>query len=489
MSREYPSTLEEYFDQTQAKGETGESGENPATARDSDGRKQGESGRKLGEFAYQSPKYPADALGPLADLCKTITLNAQLNPATVGQSILAAASLVAQGSCEVETLAGYKPLSIYALTVAESGDGKSTAEGIVLRGIRQYEKEQHSAMQARQAEQAQKPLKEREVEREPYMLASDATVQGIIKGFLTGWPSQGIFTAEGATMLCGWGMAAEQRANTSANLNKLWDGEAVSVQRGIAGRTQLYNRRFCAHWMIQPDAAQEALADPGLSSIGLWPRFMVSWPEPLPPRKYRRYEYWHDPIVMTFWGRCTAMLREQRITDDGECGEFRTIRLSDEAHQLLVETFELMEQARDPAHPLHCIKPFAVRLCELACRIAGVLAAYANEDIISPERMKNGIALAGYSLDTWRGIFGQREDLTHDKWARELYAWLLKRPGQRASETDILKTATPKHLRNKHRRDTALSILRECGMIQKAVDVVSGDIRIAHAEWEVVPDA
>jgi hypothetical protein len=482
MSREYPSTLEEYFDQTQAKGESGESGENPAAARVSAGRKKGESGRKLGEFAYHSPEYSVDALGPLAELCQTITLNAQLNPATVGQSVLAAASLVAQGSYEVETLAGFKPTSIYVATMNESGDGKTTAEGIVLRGIRQFEKEQHSAMQARQAEQAQKPLKEREVEREPYMLASDATVQGIIKGFLTGWPSQGIFTAEGATMLCGWGMAAEQRANTSANLNKLWDGEPVSVQRGMSGRIQLYNRRFCAHWMIQPDAAQEALTDPGLSSIGLWPRFMVSWPEPLPPRKYRRYEFWHDPIVKAFWDRCKEMLREQQITDNGECGEFRTIRLSDPARQILVETFERMEQARDPAHPLHCVKPFAVRLCELACRNAG-------EDIISAERMRNGIALAVYSLDTWRGIFGQREDLTHDKWARELYTWLLKRPGQRASETDILKTATPKHLRNKHKRDTALSILRECGMIQKAVDVVSGDIRIAHAEWEVVPDA
>jgi hypothetical protein len=486
---EYVSSIEQYFDQTQAKGELGESGENSARARVTDGRKKGESRRKLGEFAYKSPEYPADALGPLVDLCKTVALNAQLNPAVVGQSALTTASLVAQGGYEVETLAGFKPLSIFGLSILESGDGKSTAEGIVLRGIRQFEKERHAEQQARQAEQAKLPVKERQFEREPYLLASDATVQGIIKGFLSGWPSQGIFTAEGATMLCGWGMAADQRANTSANLNKLWDGEPVSVQRGMSGRIQLYNRRFCAHWMIQPDAAQEALTDPGLSSIGLWPRFMVSWPEPLPPRKYRRYEFWHDPIVKAFWDRCKAMLRDQAPTDDGECSEFRTIRLSDPARQILVETFERMEQARDPAHPLYSVKPFAVRLCELACRNAGVLAAYADEDIINAERMKNGIALAGYSLDTWRGIFGQREDLTHDKWAREMYAWMLKRPKQRASETDILKTATPKHLRNKHRRDTALSILRECGMIQKAVDVVSGDIRIAHAEWEVVKDA
>ncbi|MGZ8927325.1 MAG: DUF3987 domain-containing protein [Methylobacter sp.] len=483
------SSLEEYFEQTQQIGEWGELGENPGAARGSAGRKRGESRRKLGEFVYQSPEYPVDALGPLSDLCKTIALNAQLNPATVGQSILAAASLISQGTHEVETLAGFKPLSIYALSIADSGDGKSTVEGIVLRGIRQYEKEQHNAMLAKRAEQSELPLKEQQPLLEPYLLASDATVQGLIKGFIIGWPSQGIFTAEGATMLCGWGMSAEQRSNTSANLNRLWDGEPISLQRGMNGRTQLYNRRFCAHWMIQPDAAQEALGDSNLSSIGFWPRFMLSWPEPLPPRKYRRYEFWHDPIVKAFWERCKDMLRAQVIIGDGECGEFRTIRLSDPARQLLINTFERMEQARDPASPLHSIKPFAVRLCELACRNAGVLAAYADENTISAERMKNGIALAGYSLDTWRGIFGQREDMTHDRWARELYAWMRKRPNQRASETDILKMATPKHLRNKHKRDTALSILRECGLIQKAVDVVGGDMRIAHAEWEVVPNA
>ncbi|MEC4747173.1 DUF3987 domain-containing protein [Methylomicrobium sp. Wu6] len=474
-------TIEEYLDYTQTNGETVESNKKSATARVSDRRTTDEPKRKLCEFTYRSPDYPIGALGPLSKLCQTVAENAQLSPAMVGQSILAAASLVAQGGYEVETLSSMKPLSIFVLTVADSGDGKSTAEGIILPGIRQFEKERHDALQAKSPE-------DQKDEREPYLLASDATVQGIIKGFRTGWPSQGVFTAEGAALLCGWGMAAEQRANTSANLNKLWDGEPISIQSGMSGRVQLYRRRFCAHWLIQPDAAQEALTDPGLSSIGLWPRFMVSWPEPLAPRKYRQYEFWHDPIVKAFWDRCKAMLGNQRITG-GECGEFRTIRLSAPARQILIETFERMEQARDSAHSLHSIKPFAVRLCELACRNAGVLAAYADENIISEERMKNGIALAGYSLDTWRGIFGQREDLTHDKWARELYTWLLKRPKQRASETDILKTAIPKHLRNKHKRDTALSILREYGMIRKAIDIVSGDIRIAHAEWEVVQDA
>ncbi|MCD2451645.1 DUF3987 domain-containing protein [Methylicorpusculum oleiharenae] len=444
--------------------------------------------RELGKNDYCSPEYPVNGLGPLKDLCKSISEKAQLDPAMVGQAIITAASLVTQGSYEVQTLSGYKPLSLYGLTIAESGDGKSTAEGIVLQGVREFEKEKHNGYMERIANESEEKGKKKNAPREiePYLLASDSTVQGVIKSFKTGWPSQGIFTAEGATMLCGWGMSGEQRANSSANLNKLWDGESIALQRGIEGRTQLYNRRFCAHWLIQPDVAQEALNDSNLSAIGLWPRFLVAWPQALKPRLYKYYDFKSDPVVTSFWSVCKDILSEQVITGDGECGEFFTLKLTSEARAILIKTFEKMELSRDPSNPLHIIKPFAVRLCEQACRIGGVLAAFSGEKEISAETMKNALLLANYSLETWRGIFGTREDMTHELWAKNVYDWMSKRPGGRASETDLIKTVTPKHLRTAHKRDTALSILRERGLIEKAVDFTpDGVIRLSLNEWKI----
>lgn len=462
-----------------AGGERGESGENPGAAQDSAGRKAGESGRILGESAYTSPKYPIHALGPLVDVCLTITENAQIDPAMVGQSLLCAVSLATQGVYEVETLSGFKPLSLYCLTVAESGDGKSTAEGMALAEIKRVERERHNAFSQRTI------AKGEDEPPAPYMIASDATVQGVIKGLKTGWPSQGVFTAEGATMLCGWGMSTEQRANTSASLNRLWDGESVSVSRGTEGRTQLYNRRFCAHWLIQPSAAQEALLAADLAEIGLWPRFLISWPEPLAPRKYRQYRFWEDEIIKAYWLRCRELLNIDILADDGGCMEFRPIRLSHDARQLLSRYFERMEEARAKSNPLHGIKPFAVRSCELACRVAGTLAAFAGETQITEARIREAIILIAYSLDTWRGIFGKREDLEHERWARELYEWIASRDNRRATETAMLKLAIPKHLRSRHKRDVALALLQSHGLIRRAVELTpGGELKQAQNEWE-----
>lgn len=475
------------------RGEKGERGENPNDTRVSSGRKRGEKGRKLGEFAYQSPQYPVESLGPLSDVCKTIAKNGQIDAALAGQSLLSAVSLCTQGLYEVETLSGIKPLSLFCLSIADSGDGKSTGESIALHAIREHDREEHQYYQRQIEAEAEKPRKEQMELITPYRICNDATTQGVIRSFRTGFPSQGVFTAEGAVMLCGWGMSAENKLNTAGNLNRFWDGEPVSIMRGAEGRTQLYNRRFCAHWLIQPDAAQEAMNDPALANIGLWPRFLISWPEPLKPRLYKRFDYHNDVAIAAYWERCNALLSVDVMGESNECNNLKTIRLSDDARDEFIEFFECMEQSRHGKNNLNFIKAFAVRATENACRIAGNMAAFANHKPgimdfeVSGEDAENAIAIVRYSLDTWRGIFGTREDREHEIWAQHLYNWLLSRQDQRATETAMLKTVTPKSLRNRHKRDVAIAILQERGLIRRFIEVMpDGSSRVSNNEWKTI---
>ena len=76
-----------------------------------------------------APAYPMAALGPLAPACAAIASAGQVQPAMVGQALLGAASLLTQGLFNVETLNGPRPLSLYLLTLGDSGDGKSTRRG------------------------------------------------------------------------------------------------------------------------------------------------------------------------------------------------------------------------------------------------------------------------------------------------------------------------------------------------------------------------
>ncbi len=86
--------------------------------------------------------YPVEALGPvLSPAAAAISRKVQVPPAMAAQSVLAAASLVAQAYADVMLPFGQtRPLSLYFVTVAASGDRKTTADGEALWPIKKREK-------------------------------------------------------------------------------------------------------------------------------------------------------------------------------------------------------------------------------------------------------------------------------------------------------------------------------------------------------------
>jgi hypothetical protein len=61
------------------------------------------------------------------------------------QSALAVASLAVQGFADVQTLGGTRPLSLYALTIARSGERKSACDAPLMAALRDHEKERAKA--------------------------------------------------------------------------------------------------------------------------------------------------------------------------------------------------------------------------------------------------------------------------------------------------------------------------------------------------------
>jgi hypothetical protein len=269
-------------------------------------------------------------------------------------------------------------------------------------------------------------------------------------------------------------MSAEQRANTAGSLNDIWDGSPISIVRGSDERTQLYGKRFAAHWLVQPEAATEALHDPLLSGIGFWPRFLVAWPRPMQPRTVRLWKYGDDPVVKGYWDRCRELLEKLPAPAD-EAGRRSVIGHEPDAYELACRFFERMEQqARGAGGKLVDIKPFAVRATEQAFRIAGVAAVFGGKTLIDKPTMAGAIHLVGYSLETWQGIFGSRQEHEQRLWAQQLYLWIRDKSDGRATETSMLKRATPKTLRSKHRRDTAMAILQAEGLLAPAKEFTAG---------------
>ncbi|WP_083788468.1 DUF3987 domain-containing protein [Oceanicola granulosus] len=169
---------------------------------------------------------PLDYLGPIAEPAKAI---ADLTGAPIEiafQSVLAMASLATQHLCDVEHLSGETPLSLFLLTVAASGERKSSCDRLSLKPVHDWE-EAKSAAYRRDLETykfelslhealVRKTLKSRAEEGGvvegttpqspacpivPRKVLSDITFEGLLRHFEDGDPSIGIFADEGGAVL------------------------------------------------------------------------------------------------------------------------------------------------------------------------------------------------------------------------------------------------------------------------------------------------
>ncbi len=93
------------------------------------------------EFALPN-SFPFDALGPiLGPAAQKIHEVVRAPDSICGQSILATAAFVTQPHGNVHIDGRVHPISLFLLTVAESGDRKSAVDSIALEAVREYEKQ------------------------------------------------------------------------------------------------------------------------------------------------------------------------------------------------------------------------------------------------------------------------------------------------------------------------------------------------------------
>ena len=255
--------------------------------------------------------YPVAALGPLRDAVEAVHRATQAPIAIAAQSALSAASLAVQGHADVDSLAGTAvPTSLFCLTVAQSGERKSTCDKLIMSGIQEIEKSLWADFRESQADwemshnlwtaKRDRFIKEaggkkvagaQQAEAElaslgpapqeplsPKLTTSEPTFEGLVKLFPTGQPSLGLFSDEGGGFIGGHAMNAENRLKTIAGLSKLWGGDPLNRVRAGDGASSLYGRRLAAHLMVQPVPARPLLADPIANGQGFLARFLIAEP-------------------------------------------------------------------------------------------------------------------------------------------------------------------------------------------------------------------
>jgi hypothetical protein len=116
---------------------------------------------------------------------------------------------------------------------------------------------------------------------------------------------------------------------------------------------------------------------------------------------------------------------------------------------------------------LRGVKPFALRASEQACRVAGVLAAFAGEAQVSTAHMRGALALVAYSVKTWQAIIEEGAADQRGADALRLYEYLTTRPDW-CEALAVIVNGGPACVRSKAKRDAALSVLEAAGLVSVA---------------------
>lgn len=381
----------------------------------------------------KSAPYPLSALGDLiGSAAQAIVEAVQVPDALAAQSVLSAAAMAAQPHGNAQRGGQLIPLSLYAISVAESGDRKSAADRLALQEHQQHQRvlleqykgdskefrDQRDAYQKARACILDKAkgepelvaaelgnLLEPEAPPSPFILCEEPTLEGLQKSLLRGSPSQGLFSDEGGQFFGGYATKPENALKSVAGLSKLWDGAPISRTRASEGESAVrYGCRLSAHLMIQPTVAIDVLNNPVMQGQGFLARFLIVWPDSLAgTRFYRDADPSRDPRLGRYWQRMARLLAQEPILD--KHGELNppTLAMEPLAHAAWVAEHDAIEAQLGQGGNMQEIKPTAAKGAENLLRIAGVLAVVEGLQSIGVELIERaGVLVRWYLAEALR---------------------------------------------------------------------------------------
>lgn len=467
--------------------------------------------------------FPLESLPPLLrDAVEAIVDQTQCQPAIAAGSVLAVASLAVQAHADVVLPHGQRvPASLYILTIAESGDRKSAADGCAMAAVRETEA---AALRAGRKDWSEYELKRtvwskltsrvlqdkrnlanpaameealRELGEEPRqpldpsIVVVEPTMPGLEKTFQSSRPSLGLFSDEGGQMIGGHAMREEARLHTLATLNNFWQALGVKRTRAGDGNSLLLDRRLAVHLMVQPGIAPLILGDTAAVSTGLTARLLVAAPPSLPgSRLFRMPADDAADRLASFKARIGDLLADwPHHEDDRQRLKTKALTLTEAARARWISFHDECQARIGPDGSWSAIRAWGEKGPEHAARIAAVLAVLQGEDCatINAQAMDQAIGLAEFYGSEMVRLSGQSMVDPDVSKAAELLSWLRK-SGKISFHLAEVYQYGPNCLRTAAAAEAACRILESHGELVLTPDGLIANGKKHRKAWLVVPD-
>ncbi|WP_120503623.1 YfjI family protein [Sulfitobacter mediterraneus] len=453
-----------------------------------------------------------DHLGPFAGVVKAIAGKTQAPVAIAMQSVLASASVAAQALADVSLLFGKSPLSLFFLTVGESGERKSTCDGLATAALKTHEKvmrrsqrdasdikspdgNDFEVLEDRAANDKPKAQSSNEIDQK--IVFSDVTIEGFIHALMTNQASVGLFSDEGGQFFGGHSMKAQNSVGSGARMSKFWDGGTVELIRASCSSVELTDRRVSMHLMIQPGIGRLVFSNKDLKDQGFLSRCLPAWPESnigrrlIGPNQLNPLAVEHDDrAIEAFNVRMYDLLTAKRTVNPDNLAELqpRLLELSREARAILTNFYNRVELATKIAGPFSGIRGFATKAAEHAARIAGVMTIYLNVEAerVSAEAMINAIGLMEWYLVEMDRISSAHLISEEIQLAESLRGWLVRSWNEDYISKRVMIRRAPSKLRKSEILDEAILKLEGYGWLVPTPGGTSVDGKFVKQAWFVV---
>jgi len=424
--------------------------------------------------------------------------NVQAPRALIFSGALTAISLACQGLIDVCKPTGQcVPTSLMLLSIAGSGERKSTAENVFLGPIREFQcleykkyqeaivewnvqlevwKEKRKVALKKISKRADKGIncseevslfsaleKSKPVRPRQYkMVYDDATPEALFFGLHNNLPSAGLVSSEGAGILNGGAL------NDLSKQNSLWSGDSITVDRVSVESYQVSDSRLTVSVMLQESAFKEYMGRRGEKSrgSGLWARFLVCHPESTQGTRIIGDDTLSWERCNDFSSRIRELLALNRALLDSPKKERLTVHFSQEAKERWRDVFNEIETGIVEGGRFEGASDHASKLADNIARVAALLHFFeGGQGGISCGELDFAVDLCCWYSDQFFQIFVPPPQENID--ADDLLEWLCSYFGKRYGEirkNKILQYG-PGKLRNKLRLERALDVLKERRLI------------------------
>lgn len=467
---------------------------------------------------------PALGLPPLIrDAVLEVERNIQAPLDLVIASALGAVSLACQNQITVQSGSNnlISPCNLFFLTIAASGDRKSTVDRHFTEPIIEFEKEKRfeyceqmivhnvtmdnwNDIRKDFRSRTRKAIREgagyEELEKLEHLLImhdkkkpappktikliyTDATPESIVYGLHRDWPSAVILSDEAGSILNGRAM------NDLGMLNQIWDGSSLSVDRKSSESFTLSNARLTISLMTQEKSLRKFIErnDGMARDIGFLARCLVSNPYSIQGNRAIKSSSNQNIVTFekleNFKKRISFILNKNLNSSQNST----VLKLSPEADNLWVNYFNEIEIELKPQGKLVSIKDAASKIADNALRMAAIFHFFENRpEDISEKSMSEAISTCNSYLKNFLKLFGkyglysaERQDV--DK----LVGWLRLKNGKRKDAIQFKKNNIRQNgpIRNSHQLDKALEYLRNEGAVKfvneqdtEWIDLILGNI-------------